>query len=286
MVAIWLVCQSELRIFYGMNLNATDILASLSMMLVPIPKMMFLNELMKYRYQKVYNIVIAVALVNATISMLLAMFGVVDLIEIRLTTHAVIIGTGIVCICCFLLYARTHKFAAPKAITIGVSGLVVAVGSEYLSYFISKDYYAGKFIGYGILFFLLMLGYATEKNWILQWQEYKKTLERNKIKNTFLANMSHEIKTPINTIMGMNEMILRESDDYEITHYADHIRDAGQMLLSLVNNILDYTMIESGNMQIMPTRYDMGQMLSNLVHYVNSKISERNICFDSKYFIW
>lgn len=67
----------------------------------------------------------------------------------------------------------------------------------------------------------------------------------NKAKSAFLANMSHKIRTPINVMLGMNEMILRESESEEICQYAKSIERSGGYLISLINNILDISRIES-----------------------------------------
>ena len=72
----------------------------------------------------------------------------------------------------------------------------------------------------------------------------------------FLANMSHEIRTPINAVLGMNEMILRESNDPNITSYSENIRSSGDMLLGFVDNLLNFSKIESGETETMSTDID------------------------------
>ncbi len=93
----------------------------------------------------------------------------------------------------------------------------------------------------------------------------------NKAKSTFLANMSHEIRTPINVILGMNEMILRECHDKQITEYAKSAHDAGSSLLGLVNNVLDFSKIESGKLDIADVTYDT----ASFIHDCYNMISER-----------
>ncbi len=67
--------------------------------------------------------------------------------------------------------------------------------------------------------------------------------------------MSHEIRTPINTIIGLDEMILREKGlSDEVTENAETIQNAGKMLLSLVNDILDLSQIENNKMEIFPVK--------------------------------
>lgn len=74
----------------------------------------------------------------------------------------------------------------------------------------------------------------------------KKAEEANLAKGAFLASISHEIRTPINAVLGMNEMILRESEEPQIRVYAGNIKKAGNSLLSLINNVLDYSRMEHG----------------------------------------
>ena len=84
-------------------------------------------------------------------------------------------------------------------------------------------------------------------------------------KSDFLANMSHEIRTPINAVLGMDTMILRETNDAQIKEYALDIQNAGQNLLALINDILDFSKIENGKMKIAPNEYSLFSLLNDIV---------------------
>jgi K+-sensing histidine kinase KdpD len=91
--------------------------------------------------------------------------------------------------------------------------------------------------------------------------------------------MSHEIRTPINTIIGLNEMILREDISDEVAQDAKNIQSASRLLLSLINDILDMSKIESGRMELVPVVYDLGDMLSELVGMMWIKAQEKGLDF-------
>lgn len=74
--------------------------------------------------------------------------------------------------------------------------------------------------------------------------------QANEAKTYFLSTMSHDIRTPMNAILGLNEMVLRDTDDDEIKVYAESIRAAGNTLLGIINDILDLSKIEAGKMEI------------------------------------
>ena len=96
-------------------------------------------------------------------------------------------------------------------------------------------------------------------------------------KSAFLANMSHEIRTPINAILGMNEMIFRESENPNIVEYSETIRSAGNTLLGLVNNILDFSRIESGEMEIKPDFYDLSDLLNDMVNMIRTRADAQGL---------
>ena len=106
----------------------------------------------------------------------------------------------------------------------------------------------------------------------------------NKAKSAFLANMSHEIRTPINVMLGMNEMILRESESKEIRQYAKSIERSGGYLISLINNILDISRIESGKMEIEEGKYELRQLLDEVMLIAEKQAEQKslkmNLIFD------
>ena len=98
-------------------------------------------------------------------------------------------------------------------------------------------------------------------------------------KSTFLANMSHEIRTPINAIMGMNEMVLRECENDNIRIYSENIQSASRLLLSLVNDVLDFSKIESGKMEIVCDNYYLDVMIHDVVNLIRGKAEQKNLEF-------
>ena len=98
-------------------------------------------------------------------------------------------------------------------------------------------------------------------------------------KSRFFSNMSHEIRTPINTIIGLNEMILREDISPEVEDDARNIKSASGMLLSLINDVLDMSKIESGNMTLVPVTYNTGDMLSEIVGMIWGRANAKGLKF-------
>ena len=124
-----------------------------------------------------------------------------------------------------------------------------------------------------------------------QYDEIKKSKEEaesaNTAKSRFLANISHEIRTPINTIMGMNEMIMREDPTnvpkgyfMSVMNYAFDIRNASESLLGLINDLLDISKIESGKMHLVEHEYDMQEMLRSIVSMIRIRSTEKKLSFD------
>ena len=99
----------------------------------------------------------------------------------------------------------------------------------------------------------------------------------NEAKSAFLAHMSHEIRTPINAVLGMNEMILRESSSSAIREYALNIQNAGRILLSIINDILDLAKIESGQIEIVQSDYHLGKLLTDIENMVTMRAEESSL---------
>ena len=109
----------------------------------------------------------------------------------------------------------------------------------------------------------------------------------NTAKSRFLSNISHEIRTPINTIMGMNEMILREEHEAvpeayynNIMKHARDIEFASESLLSLINDVLDISQIESGKMRLVEQEYDEEEFLRDVINMLRVRSDAKEVRFD------
>ena len=105
----------------------------------------------------------------------------------------------------------------------------------------------------------------------------------NRAKSAFLSNMSHEIRTPITAVLGFNEMILRESADKDVLMYAENIKAAGNTLLGLINDVLDFSRIEAGKIEIIPADYDPAELINDLVSLVRIRAEEKGLSLDCSF---
>ena len=104
--------------------------------------------------------------------------------------------------------------------------------------------------------------------------------QANEAKSYFLSTMSHDIRTPMNAIMGLNEMVLRDSQDKNVIEYSENIKTAGNTLLGIINDILDFSKIEAGKMDIVNVDYSFISMLNDLVNMVQNKAEDKGLSFN------
>ncbi|MBR5116723.1 MAG: response regulator [Lachnospiraceae bacterium] len=96
-------------------------------------------------------------------------------------------------------------------------------------------------------------------------------------KSEFLSNMSHEIRTPINAVLGMNELILRETGEQKTREYAENIKRSGSLLLSLINDVLDYARIDSGKMELVLGEYAPAELINDVENMIRPVAEEKSL---------
>ena len=146
-----------------------------------------------------------------------------------------------------------------------------------------------------IIFIVNVSQKAMENN---QLREATKVAESsNEAKSEFLAHMSNEIRTPINTVLGMNEMILKTSRDAadtmtqedektrrdfdDINERAGNIEKAGNTLLSMINDILDYSRIEEGKLEIVNSAYRLRSVLGDVIRINGLRAEDKGLSFQA-----
>ena len=118
-------------------------------------------------------------------------------------------------------------------------------------------------------------------------QETNKELNRlrmaaesaNAAKSTFLNNMSHDIRTPMNAIIGFCNIALKQNPKPEVRSCLEKISDSSEHLLTLINDVLDISRIESGKIQYSPVPVDITEVADTVVNVTHGFLSNRNITF-------
>lgn len=101
----------------------------------------------------------------------------------------------------------------------------------------------------------------------------EKAVESDRLKSAFLANMSHEVLTPMNAIMGFSQILNEESlSDSDRREFAALIRNSGQMLISLINDIVDLSRIEAGETKFNITRFEIDPLFGQLNNYYTNEL--------------
>ncbi len=140
--------------------------------------------------------------------------------------------------------------------------------------------FSAFFIVCGIVIFIVSYQMRLQKEAMGKIRRQNEEIDSlNKAQTRFFSSMSHEIRTPINTIIGLNEVTLRENASPQINENAANIQSAGKMLLHLINDILDMSKIESGQMELSLTPYQTGSMLSDIVNMLYLRAKEKNLEF-------
>ncbi|MFO7617645.1 MAG: ATP-binding protein [Bacteroidales bacterium] len=100
--------------------------------------------------------------------------------------------------------------------------------------------------------------------------------ENDRKKSAFLASMSHEMRTPLNAIVGFSQVLLEEglSED-EKTRYFEYINQNNNLLIELVNDIIDISKLESNQLQIRPTRFNLNRELDEILDLMENEKKAR-----------
>ena len=202
--------------------------------------------------------------------------------------------------CVFLTKTANSSFAVKKGNTVLMSILnktlksiqtskltgAVSMYEDSLKKVTFTDFVKDNFLTVILLLtavMLLILGmfyYLLKKARVAEEiaKEAKEQAERaNAAKSTFLFNMSHDIRTPMNALFGYNQMMKKELTDPKLLHYQRAIEQSGNLLLSIINNVLDMARIENGRSELDESYIQVDQTLEEIKSVFEPQAGKKGI---------
>nr|WP_319552404.1 TMAO reductase system sensor histidine kinase/response regulator TorS [uncultured Vibrio sp.] len=107
----------------------------------------------------------------------------------------------------------------------------------------------------------------------------KQAEQASRAKSAFLSTMSHEIRTPLNGVLGTARLLMDSGLNPLQKRYADIINRSGKTLLAIINDVLDYSKIEAGHLEIRHLDFDLHQMVQDSYQLMESRAKEKNLLF-------
>ena len=281
LASLWVIGESRLRQLIFPNNSIAAVMPYFALMLIPFPFITYINNLQKRRYEKLYLGLLIVILLNDCGCVLLQLLNVVDFLESMTVMIGFVAGMILLVLGTIILDGIKKRLEEYRLVAIGCLGILFSGSlTVYLMLSPEGDAFVGLPVCAGLSFLLIMASIAAARFVVNAEKEKEKVLEASAAKVNFLTRMSHEIRTPINTILGMNEMILRENKDVAIAEYVTYSQKAGRMLLSLVNDVLDFSKIDSGVLHIADNPYSLTEVLSDSYHMLEARTKKKGLTVD------
>lgn len=271
---------------FSRKMAITNWLSNISLLMMPMPFIMYTQNAFFPKHRR-YEIL-------STINFLLVVFGVigyicfaVDLSDAVGMVYLIIVTALLMCISSFI----QEKEKPPIEVILGYLSLIITTIISLICRVYMLAYPGSRIFGYGMIVFSSCMLAWTVKNanekrrrkeeaeLAYMKRDKEEAEEANAQKSRFLSHMSHEIRTPLNAVLGMNELIMRETQDEKIHRYAENIQSSGRTLLALINDVLDFSKIESGKMDIVETEYSLSSALYDLILMIKGRAKSKGLEF-------
>lgn len=199
--------------------------------------------------------------------------------------HTLIAAGTVACIVSFV----QEKTIFSAEVVIGFGAILTGTAATIITYWSGIAEPASVFFGYGILVFsacmlvwIVRSRYELERlrsdaEHVFMERDMKAAEKANEQKSRFLSHMSHEIRTPLNAILGMNQLIMREAVNENVKKYSNNIQNAGNTLLGIINDVLDFSKIETGKIDIINSDYSLSVLLNDIVVMIQGRAEGKGL---------
>ena len=164
-------------------------------------------------------------------------------------------------------------------VACGILYHILVLGSIDLSTITARfEFFVRISLTFSSMFILIVFLSKMNSSRKVMLQSVEEAHRAEQYKSDFLANMSHEIRTPMNAILGMCELILREENlTGSVRENCFNIQSSGRSLLSIINDILDYSKIDSGKMSLVNEEFNIASVLNDVLNMSEARRGSKNI---------
>jgi signal transduction histidine kinase/ActR/RegA family two-component response regulator len=259
-------------------------LSNISLLMLPMPFILFTRDTF-FPGHKRYNVL-------ATINFLLTIWCVfaytvlaIGFSNFYMCVH-LIVAVGMVM--CIISFIEEKMIPAPEVI-IGYGSVIGCALLSIVCYWKAIIYPASTAFGIGLLIFCICMliwiirsrhefnKMREEADHVIMQRDKQAAEQASEQKSRFLSHMSHEIRTPLNAMLGMNELIMHETDYEQIRKYSLNLQSAGRTLLALINDVLDFSKIETGKMDIVESDYSLSSTLNDVVLMTQTRATDKGL---------
>ncbi|MBO4396132.1 MAG: response regulator, partial [Eubacterium sp.] len=277
LAGIWVIANSPFRQIVFPNVSSISDTTFFALMLLPLPMMIYINQVQNGRYYRIYQAVGILAIADTVTCTVLAFTDVLDFHTSVIAIFAVLGIMMIIFVTTMIIDIKKKLIHEYIHIAIGIGVLILTGTIKICLYLAHSSISGGSLIWVGFIFLLIMAIIRLLRFSIKTENERLEAIRANKMQEEFLANMSHEIRTPLNAIIGLNEMVLKESNEEVVRTYAQDIKGASRTLLGLISDILDFSKIESGKVDLQPVKYWTAFLLTDSYNLIVGRAKERHV---------
>ncbi len=279
--AMWSLAESNCRQIFVPNFSMMSYMTYLSLMMLAFAMALYFDRLQEGRYRLPYMILEVLEMFVILVSIILQFSNNTDLSEILPFAFISILLTMAVYLITVIPDFIQGKVKDYFLEFLGILGAIIAGVAQIIAYRYDKPITMNALILMMGLLFMITMSYIRALRDIRKMErDMFAAVQAQDASSAFLTRMSHEMRTPINAILGMNKMILRESREDNILDYARDVNSAGNYLLSIVNEVLDLAKVNAGKIDIVVEDYQLMDMVRECYALIKPRAKANRLSFE------